>query len=176
MTGATATFFSTGYAAIANGGASTPMYLVKGGNPALAANASVSGDYVLSLTGARFTAGAVSTTDSTSMSTPGGIFDIIGKSCDLVIDFAAAGTGSGKFQVTVDNNTTSSGNSIVANSRVVDIAASTIAAGVRTFSFTRAAPAANYTPGQGSFLMFRTESSTTVSMNSFSLNCTTPAP
>lgn len=137
------------------------MYAKLGGSPTVT-------NGVVSLPGARFSIGALGTASTTSTSTPGGIFDIVGKSCTLAVTFDAAGVGSGKFQVTVDNNTTSSGNSPHgAASRVVDVVASTISAG--TVNYPINLTTAGFTGG--SFLMLRTESSATVSIGALSLTC-----
>ena len=100
------------------------------------------------------------------------LFRSIGKACTLKVAFSAAGTGTGKFSISVDNNTSGSANSILgASSRVQNITASTIAAGEASYTFSLAAPTANYTAGQGSFLTFRTDSSAAVSFSGISLSC-----
>ncbi|NSL56602.1 pectate lyase family protein [Uliginosibacterium aquaticum] len=176
----TATLFTTGYAKFTNdAGTEVSMYAKTGGSP------TVSGG-VITLAGARFTIGALGTgtttgpTGSPANYTPGGIFNIIGKTCTLTINASQAGTGS-TFQVYVDNNTTSTGNSPHATSTlsstgttttkntsvVVSVAATSIVAGDNTFTWKL--DNASYTGG--SFLQIRTDSSSAVYINSISLSC-----
>lgn len=147
-------------------GSTVAMYVKGGGTPTVTSG-------VLGLPAARITVGALAPTVTTGMTSPGGTFDIIGKTCTLNITYAAAGTGAGRFQVFVDNNTTTATNSIHgAASQVVLVSpASGIVAGTVPYTFSLPVPAAGYTAGQGSFLMFRTESTSAVSIESFSLSC-----
>ena len=161
FTGADATsFYTAAYKALPDS-SSTAMYYKAGGTPAFV-------DGVMTLTGSRVTIGARGTTGTTSSSTPGGIFTINGKSCTLTLNTSEAGAGTGKFQVYVDNNTTSGGNSVHgASSKVVEVVASTVQLGANSWSF--AINTASYTGG--SFLMLRTESAATVKIDSASLSC-----
>jgi hypothetical protein len=137
------------------------MYYKAGGTPSFT-------DGVMTLTGSRVTIGARASTGTTSSSTPGGIFTINGKSCTLTINAPEAGTGTGKFQIYVDNNTTTASNSVHgASSKVVEVTGSAVVSGANAWSF--AISTASYTGG--SFLMLRTESSATVKIDSASLTC-----
>lgn len=94
-----------------------PMYIKKGGT--ISAN---SGFVTLGTeSGGRMTIGALSNTNSTSNSTPGGVFDL-SKEYEVIIKVSAVdGNLTKKFQVYVDNNTTSANNSIHgSNSRIYD--------------------------------------------------------
>ncbi len=153
-------FYTATYKALPDS-SSTAMYNKTGGTPAFA-------DGVMTLTGSRVTIGARGTASTTASSTPGGVFTINNKSCTLTINTSEAGTGTGKFQVFVDNNTTSGGNSVHgSSSAVVNVATNSVVAGANAWSF--AISTANFTGG--SFLMLRTESSNTVKIDSASLNC-----
>ncbi len=160
----TATLFTTGYAALPTD-ATKAMYVKTGGSPAVT-------DGVITLTGARFTIGALSSTTTSATSTgPLGIFDIVGKNCTLTVNLAEPGsvTTTGKtFQVYVDNNTDKSANSPHSNSQVVKVDASTLTSGDNVFVFP-AITTAGFTGG--SFLQIRTETGATVKINSIGLNC-----
>lgn len=159
------TLFTVGYASVDG---VTPAFSVTSGSK----TPTVSGGVVSLPASTYFMIGALGISATTSTTTPGGVFSIIGKTCSLTINFSAAGTGTGKFSINVDNNTSSSSASILGGaSRVQNITANTIVAGSATYSFTIAAPTANYTAGQGSFLTFRTDSAASVSFNSVSLSC-----
>lgn len=125
---------------------------------------------IATLTGARLVIGALSSTASTATSSPGGIFNIVGKFCTLVVTAASQGTGTKTFQVYVDNNTTSSSASLHgSSSKVVSVAATSIVQGDNTFTWTLTD--ATWPSGAGSFIMLRTESGTTVAIDAISLTC-----
>lgn len=166
FTGATsANLVTTAYKSLP-GDASKPMYL----NVNSTASAE---DGVLTLgSNRRFAIGARATTATTSSSTPGGVFDVFGKSCTLTLNYAEAGAGSGNFQVFIDNNTTSSSASYHGNaSRIRTGAASAIVAGQEVITFSLTKPA-TWPANEGSFIAFRAESSvTSVKISDFALSC-----
>jgi pectate lyase len=141
--------FTTSYASLPSD-ASKPAYIKVSGTATVSSG-------VLTLTGGRLVIGALasdtSTNATTASSTPGGIFNVIGN-----------------FQVYVDNNTTSSSASPHgANSKVYTALATSIVAGANTINWTLPDPA--WSGSTGSFIMLRTESSTSVFINSFTLSC-----
>lgn len=110
--GATAdNLFLSSYKSIPNEEAK-PMYIQKGGKFRIE-----NGNLILD--GGRFTVGALSSENTTSTFTPGGIFDLTKPYQIIVKLVSASGTSGKKFQVYVDNNTTSQGNSIHGNSSKV---------------------------------------------------------
>lgn len=124
----------------------------------------------VTLTGARLAIGAYGSTATTASTSPGGIFNIVGKACTMIVNAASTGTGSGNFQVFVDNNTTSSSSSIHgSSSKVYSAAATSIVTGDNTITWTLSD--ASWPSSAGSFVMLRTESSTTVIINAISLSC-----
>lgn len=138
------------------------MYVKTGGTITVSGGA-------LTLNAARFTVGALGTTATSLLSTPGGVFTVVGKTCTFAMEVSTAGTGAGKkFQVYVDNNTTT-GSSSPHNSasKVVDVDVSTLAVG--SYSYPITLTTAGFTAG--SFLQLRTESGATLGLTSASLNC-----
>lgn len=102
-----------------------PMYIIKGGG----SNLGVEAEQVLVTGGARFTIGALSSTDSTATTTPSGVFDL-SKPYKITLDIAES-SGERKFQVYVDNNTTGQANSIHGSmSRVYDAVAKDVPTGL----------------------------------------------
>lgn len=155
------TLFTTSYATLYDG-STLPLYLKKSGTVSVA-------DGVITMTGARIIIGAYDSTDTTSTSSPGGIFNIVGNNCTLTVKTGSAGTGSGNFQVFVDNSTTSSGNSIHGSSSKVY---STAASGLEgELSIPISVTDSTWASGAGSFIMLRTESSTTMYIDSYTLTC-----
>lgn len=172
----TATLFTSGYASFTkDDGSNASLYYKAGGSPTVT-------NGVVTLSSARFTVGELNPASATSSTSAGplGIFSIVGKTCTLTINASQPGTGSGKFLVSVDNNTTSSGNSPHASAKlsstgstgssgstVVSTLATSIAGGDNVFTWTLSN--AGYTGG--SFLQIRTESGSSVYLNSIGLNC-----
>ncbi len=161
-----ASVFTTSYASLPSD-ASKPAYIKVSGTATVSSG-------VLTLTGGRLVIGALasdtSTNATTASSTPGGVFNVIGKSCSLVINASATGTGTGNFQVYVDNNTTSSSASPHGSgSRVFAAPATNIVAGTTNINWTLNDAA--WSGSTGSFIMLRTESSTSVFINSFTFSC-----
>lgn len=158
----TATLTTAAYSALPTD-STLPAYINNGGTITVDSG-------VVTLTGARLSIGAYSSTATTSTTSPGGIFNIVGKSCTLIVTAGSAGTGTGKFQVYVDNNTTSSSASIHgSDSRVVNVLATTISQGDNTYSL--ALTDASWPSGAGSFITLRAESSATVTIDAISLSC-----
>ena len=109
--------FTAGYKSLPND-ETKPMYLIKGGG----SHIEVANEKMTLKGGARMTVGAISSTDSTAETTPGGVFDL-SKPYRLTLDIAEA-IGERKFQIYVDNNTTGQANSIHGGeSRVYDAVA-----------------------------------------------------
>ncbi|WP_051569252.1 right-handed parallel beta-helix repeat-containing protein [Alkaliphilus transvaalensis] len=106
-------FFTTGYRSLP-GDSSKPMYINTGGTLSLSNNR-------LTLNGGRMTMGAKGSNSTTSSYTPGGVFDL-SRPYRITIRIAqTGGDTSKKFQVTVDNNTTSGSSSIHgSSSRIYD--------------------------------------------------------
>jgi pectate lyase len=158
----TAAFFTTAYATQTNGNA---LYQQLNGTSNITANGST-----LVLNGNRFAVGATATTASTSTSAPAGVFDLAGRACTLTLNVAAA-SGAGKmFQVSINNNTTSSGNSPLGTaSRVVNADVSTLVVGANSWNWSNVGSST-------SFLMFRTESGASVTMDSATLACSGGTP
>ncbi|TCT15355.1 pectate lyase [Natranaerovirga pectinivora] len=96
--------FTTSYKSLPND-PSKPMYLKTGGTV-------IAGSSTVTLDGGRMTIGALSTSSTSSSSTPGGVFDLSGNYRIVLNVSSKGGTSSKKFQVYVDNNTTSQSNSI----------------------------------------------------------------
>jgi hypothetical protein len=158
----TDSFFTAAYQSVP-GNSRQPMYLKTGGAPTIA-------NGVLTLAGARFAVGALGDTGTNSSSTPGGYFDVVGKTCTFILNAKAPGSGTGKFQVYVDNNTTGQNNSIHgASSKAVEVAADTIVAGNNNYTWK--IDAGKWPAGTGSFLQIRTDSNATVQIDSFRFNC-----
>ncbi|TCK92849.1 pectate lyase [Natranaerovirga hydrolytica] len=96
--------FTTSYKTLPND-ASKPMYIRTGGSISAGSNR-------VTLSGGRMTIGALSSSSTSSSSTPGGVFDL-SQDYRIIINVAnTSGNSSKNFQVYVDNNTTSQGNSI----------------------------------------------------------------
>jgi pectate lyase len=143
--------------------ATLPAYLKLSGTVSVSAG-------VVTLTGARLSIGAYASTATTATTTPGGIFNIVGKTCTMILTAGSTGTGSGSFQIFVDNNTTSSSASIHGSaSKVYTALATSIAKGDNTISWTLTD--STWPSGTGSFITLRTESSTTVTIDAISLSC-----
>lgn len=158
----TDTLLTAAYSALPTD-SSLPAYLKLSGTMSVSSG-------VVTLTGARLSLGAYSNTATTSSTSPGGIFNIVDKSCTLVLTAGAAGTGTGAFQVFVDNNTTSSSASIHgSSSKVYSVAATSIVQGDNTITWKLSD--STWPSGAGSFITFRTESSTTVTIDAISLSC-----
>lgn len=103
----TGNVFTASYRSIPND-SSKPMYIRKGGTITVEDELLVLGPS----SGGRLTIGALSDTNTTSSSTPGGVLDL-SQPYKIIIKIAEVGRDTGKnFQVYVDNNTTSQGNSI----------------------------------------------------------------
>jgi pectate lyase len=158
----TAAFFTSAYATQTNGSA---LYQLLNGTSNITVNGST-----LVLNGNRFAVGATATTASTSTVAPAGIFDLAGRVCTLTVNVTAA-SGAGKmFQVSINNNTTSGGNSPLGTaSRVVNADASTLTIGANSWSWSNVGTST-------SFLMFRTESGASVTMDSATLACSGGTP
>ncbi len=119
-----ATFFTTGYKSLPSN-SSLPLYIAisNGGN------AQFSNDQLQIVGNTIITIGASNNTATASGVQPTGVFDL-SKPYKIVFDVIENGTGSGKIQIQIDNNTSGSGTSIHgANSRVYDVAAASIVAG-----------------------------------------------
>lgn len=131
---------------------SQPMFINKSGTITLSSG-------VVLLDGARMTIGALSSTDTTASTTPGGELNL-SSSYSIVIDLGAvSGTTTKTFQVYVDNNTTSS-------------SASPLGSSSKLYSKTIAELSADSTitiPGSvgtsSSFITLRTESGAVVGIN-----------
>ena len=150
-----ATLFSTTYKALPDDGA-TAMYYITGGTSGLSVT-----DGKLTIASARFTIGnttpTVGTTGADTVGT--GIFDL-SKPYKVVMDIiSVGGTDTTKdFQIYVDNNTSSSGNSIHGGaSKFYGVDVSTLSPG--TLEVTGLVATAN------SFLQIRTETNATVEID-----------
>ncbi|MEN3109794.1 polysaccharide lyase family 1 protein [Uliginosibacterium paludis] len=156
-------FVTAAYASILDAsGNALPMYVRTGGSIAIT-------EGVLTLTGTRFTAGALgNTTTSTASSGFLGAFDIAGRNCRFTMALTEAASGSGRFMILVDNNTTTGGSSPHgASAVVVNKLAADLAAGEHSFSWSLPVSQAV----QGSFIQIRTESNTTIRMDRFDMHC-----
>ncbi|WP_345534296.1 hypothetical protein [Viridibacterium curvum] len=123
-------------------------------------------DGALTLSNARFTVGALGSTP-TSSATPGGVFNMVGKTCALTLNVRSV-SGTGNFYVYVDNNTTSQDNSPHGKvSRVVNVGASSLTEGQNIFKWS--IPKASFT-GE-SFMQIRADSASTVVIDSANLSC-----
>lgn len=125
FTGASSsTFFTASYKSLPNN-STLPLYL----GISNAANAQFSNDQLRIVGNTILTIGATSSAATTSSAQPAGTFDL-SKPYKISFDVIANGTGSGKIQIQIDNNTSGSGTSIHgASSRVYDVAAASIVAG-----------------------------------------------
>ncbi|HPT86530.1 MAG TPA: InlB B-repeat-containing protein [Bacillota bacterium] len=103
------TFFTTSYKTLP-GDSTTPLYSRTGG----AINVV---DGQLQLVGGRFTIGDNGTGNTTSTTIPKGVFDL-SKAYKIKVKIVAV-SGSGKFMIYVDNNTSSGTNSIHGNNSVL---------------------------------------------------------
>lgn len=143
---------------------SIPMYQKLSGTLTVA-------DGVITMTGARLSIGAYSDTVTDASTSPGGIFNIVGYTCSLNVTTGDAGVGSGKFQIYVDNNSTSSSASIHgSSSRVYNVVASTLTADT-TYTVPISITDSSWPSGAGSFIALRTESSATANISALSLSC-----
>jgi len=143
------TLLTTSYTGYTTNTASpaSPMYIKVGGT-----TVSVSSGQ-LTLTGARLSIGASASTATTSTSTPGGCFNL-SSTYTVKIGIVSA-SGSGNFQVMVDNNTTSgSASPLGSDSRFYSTAVGSISSGELTIT--------GVTATTTSFICLRTESSATV--------------
>jgi pectate lyase len=148
----TSNFLTAGYKAVSPG-STIPMYVKTGGTINVATNS-------VTLVAGRMAIGELSTAATTSSSTPGGIFDLSKPYKITVVTGAASGTG--KFQVYVDNNTTSSGNSPLGSaSKVYESVGANSANNTITIEPTVGTAA--------SFLQVRTDSSATVEIKSIKI-------
>ena len=100
----TGLFFTAGFKSLP-GDASKPMYIKTGGSISIEEGRVI-------MDGGRFTIGAFSSSNTSSGSTPGGAFDLSKPYRIKIALVSASGNVGKKFQVYVDNNTTSAGNSI----------------------------------------------------------------
>jgi len=153
-----ATFITSAYKA-APGNATQALYASTGGTTTLASG-------VMTLSGSRFTIGALGTTATTASSTPGGAFNLAGKSCVVTLNVTAATTtdGTKSLILYVDNNTSSSAASPLLAASAIKLASSGVAAGAVSFpAFTNGT--------SSSFLQLRTETGVTVSFNSIVMAC-----
>jgi pectate lyase len=120
-----------------------------------------------------FVIGASSSAATTATSAPAGAFDIVGKTCTLKLNAAAAVSPSdtGKFTVSVDNNTSSSANSPHGKtSVVVTVLGNSIVAGDN--SWTWSLTDATWPAGTGSSITLRTDTGVSaLQINSLALNC-----
>ncbi len=120
----TATFLTAGYRPLP-GDATKPLYFATGGG----SNITITPEGRLSLTNGRFTIGNTDTTvTTTSTVSPPGIFDL---SQQYTVSFClASASGSGNFQIYVNNNTTGSANSPLGGaSRIANLAVTGLSAG-----------------------------------------------
>jgi hypothetical protein len=147
---ATGTLLTAAYSALPSN-ASEPMYFKGGGSTAIV-------DGALSLEAARVTIGHKPPRNATTSgdTSANGDLDL---SSEYIISFrvvSAPASGSGKFQITVDNNTTSNSNSMHgSSSRIFDEVASSLTEG-QIYTVQSALGTAN------SFIMLRTEGGATV--------------
>jgi pectate lyase/fibronectin type 3 domain-containing protein len=149
-----ANLFSKDYKALPDD-ASKPMYIRLGGTAAIDTDKST-----LTLTGARVSVGAKSNTTTNATTTPGGVLDL-SKEYKVTVNVASA-SGTGKFFIFVDNNSTSSGGSIHGNaSKLYEAVGSTIQPG--QISVVSSVGNAD------SFIGLRTESSATVTITSIKI-------
>lgn len=161
-TATTSTLTTASYAALPTD-STLPAYIKLSGTVSVSSG-------VVTLTGARLSIGAYASTATTATTSPGGIFNIVGKTCQMILTAGSTGTGSGNFQVFVDNNTTSSSASIHgSSSKVYTALATSIVAGDNTISWTLTD--SSWPSGTGSFITLRTESSATVTIDAISLSC-----
>jgi pectate lyase/fibronectin type 3 domain-containing protein len=146
-----ANLFTKDYKALP-GDDAKPMYLRLGGTAAIDTVTST-----LTLTGARVTVGAKSNTGTSSTVTPGGVFDL-SKEYKVTVNVASA-SGTGKFFIFVDNNSTSSNGSIHGSaSKLYEAVGNTIQPGEISF--------VSSIGNVDSFIGLRTESSATVTITS----------
>ncbi len=120
-----------------------------------------------------FVIGATSNAATTATTAPAGAFDIVGKACTLKLNAASAVSqaDTGRFTVSVDNNTSSSASSPHGkNSLVVNVLGNTIVAGDNTWTWTLSD--ASWPAGTGSSLTLRTDSGvSSLQINSLALDC-----
>ena len=133
--------------------AATPMYFITGGGSGITVT-----DGQLSLASARFTVGAKTPSVSTTANDAegAGVFDL-SKPYKIVMDIISIGgtDGTKDFQVYVDNNTSSSGNSIHGgSSKFYGVDSNTLTVG--TLEIEGLVATAN------SFIQIRTETGATV--------------
>ncbi|GAB2890426.1 hypothetical protein GCM10027046_18830 [Uliginosibacterium flavum] len=159
--------FTTGYAKATVEGVEKPVFVLN----TSASSVTVDANGVITIPPSTIMSfGALASTVTTATTTPGGMFSINNKACTLkvVIPETGIGTTTKKFQIMVDNNTDSGGNSVHgSSSRFYNTAANTITA--QTLSFPLNYATSGFTGG--SFIAFRTESSVTMKISSISLNC-----
>ncbi|TCK92848.1 parallel beta helix pectate lyase-like protein [Natranaerovirga hydrolytica] len=146
--------FTTSYKTLPND-VSKPMYIRTGGSISAGSNS-------VTLSGGRMTIGALSGSSTSSSSTPGGVFDL-SQDYRIIINVAnTSGNSSKNFQVYVDNNTTSQGNSIHGGaSKVYEESIGNISSGNIVIE-----------PNVGtsnSFIQVRTESDVNVTINEITI-------
>jgi pectate lyase len=146
-------FFTAAYRALP--GTTTAMYVKTGGTVTAS-----TGNLVVE--GGRFTIGALGSTGTTTSTTPGGVFDLSSPYRITIVTGAISGDTAKKFQVYVDNNTTSSGSSIHGSASKVfeDTVGNSLN---KTITIEATVGTAS------SFLQIRTESASSVTIKSITI-------
>jgi hypothetical protein len=145
----TSNLFTAGYKSLPSD-SSKPMYIKTGGTVTAGSNA-------ITLDAGRMTIGALSGSSTSSNSTPGGVLNL-NQGYRVLLDISSVeGTSSKKFQVYVDNNTTSQGNSVHGgNSKVYEETIGNLNTGTLVIEPNVGT--------QASFIQLRTESGASVTI------------